>query len=467
MRQVINEINKNKNLEVNLPKYASTLMSLYNRYAYIQFTMNYFNYYEVISESDSGIRSDIKEMLITLNEIVKEVMVSGIAGQDLVGAVATIDQMRNEIIKEMQMLTAYVDIFNIYEYVLNRVEYRFVHSHLLDEHSDEALCKNLMQYIVSDQDNMVINLKITEIIRQLPIRMTKEKFYELVKNGLSIYKGNEKKSLDDFLYMLRTCAMLDVPKDFDKQYSDLYSIYQNLKDADYKNLDKNQYEQLYNKLQYATTFLNGTVDYYVMLAELVNGAYAILLSNPYAIVDVEEKHTCDSVIKAVNASFYQEALDPLDQEVTDMLILLEGRQERLGEQYLQIEFLLDDIKKQHSPLVQSLALDSQYESLYRISALLSGSHFVDFERDDSDGEAASDQYVKQVEAQLRQDLSVIFKENNRMVSRAVMAAVLSELPVFFNNLTELQDYIYQSLNSCTDKAEKMACIEILNSLMEE
>lgn len=48
-----------------------------------------------------------------------------------------------------------------------------------------------------------------------------------------------------------------------------------------------------------------------------------------------------------------------------------------------------------------------------------------------------------------------------------MSAVISQLPVFFNNLSELQDYIFQALQNCSDKAEKLACIEVLHQIMEE
>lgn len=41
-----------------------------------------------------------------------------------------------------------------------------------------------------------------------------------------------------------------------------------------------------------------------------------------------------------------------------------------------------------------------------------------------------------------------------------MSASIAELPVFFNNISELQDYIYNTLSVCNDKAEKLACIEI-------
>ena len=46
-----------------------------------------------------------------------------------------------------------------------------------------------------------------------------------------------------------------------------------------------------------------------------------------------------------------------------------------------------------------------------------------------------------------------------------MSLVISCLPIFFNNISEVQDYIYNSLNKCTDKVEKKACIELINDII--
>ena len=51
------------------------------------------------------------------------------------------------------------------------------------------------------------------------------------------------------------------------------------------------------------------------------------------------------------------------------------------------------------------------------------------------------------------------------VKRAVMAAVLSMLPVFFNNTEEIQDYINSSLIQCSDEAEKKAVVEVVRMII--
>ncbi len=51
---------------------------------------------------------------------------------------------------------------------------------------------------------MTINYKIQDVIGQLPVRLTKNKFFEMLSDGMSVYEGGTKESLNSFLYMIRT-----------------------------------------------------------------------------------------------------------------------------------------------------------------------------------------------------------------------------------------------------------------------
>ena len=59
-----------------------------------------------------------------------------------------------------------------------------------------------------------------------------------------------------------------------------------------------------------------------------------------------------------------------------------------------------------------------------------------------------------------------FETMDRTVRRAVMSAVLSQVPVFFNNIDEIQGYINTSLSLCSDISERQACVEVLKLIMQ-
>lgn len=469
MKKLIKEIQNKKNLEVNLPQYATGLMSLYHRFAMIHFTMNYYNYYEVISENQNKKNEKIRSLLAELNEVIRKVMLQEVVGEELELAVRKIENMRDYIVRTMQVYTSYLDIFNIYEYVLNRVEYQFKKDEqILDSYQDEEFTKTLMRYILDTEDKTVINLKICDVIRQLPVRMTKSHFFELVENGLSLYNGSPKGSLDDFLYMLRTSSMLDFPEEDARQFKDLYQIYQEFQNLDFDTITEELYQKMHDSLLYVSDEISQSVDMYVMLTELVNDVYAILLAMPYAMRETKEEDICTSIIQSVNGQFTKDRLDPLGEEVCDMLIALEGKQEKIYEQYSTYEYILDEIKTDYESMLQSLVLDKVYHSLYRISDLLSGNGlFMEFDENPQKLEIADKKYIEEAQNKFRDDVTALFEKNTRRVNRAIMAAVLASLPVFFENVTQLQDYVYQSLVSCKDLAEKKAVVEVLEQMISE
>ena len=50
MRHASNEVLKGKNLDVNLSKLGTGLMNIFNNYSFIRLSMNYYTYYEMVSE---------------------------------------------------------------------------------------------------------------------------------------------------------------------------------------------------------------------------------------------------------------------------------------------------------------------------------------------------------------------------------------------------------------------------------
>ena len=75
-----------------------------------------------------------------------------------------------------------------------------------------------------------------------------------------------------------------------------------------------------------------------------------------------------------------------------------------------------------------------------------------------DVEAAFDRFVSGVDP--------VLAACQKPVVRSIMAATLSNLPLSFRSLDEIQEYIKNSLGSCTDRAEKETCMELLQMLME-
>ncbi len=474
MNKIIKEINDNKNLEMNLPVYANYLTNLYNKSAAVEMAMDYYTFYEMLSDGEYN-DDKLKACTEEFNNIVKTYVLNRKADESREEGISKIDSLRNKVYRIVDVLAAYADVFSRYEYVSNRCEYLFKEVQTDTKYTDEDFTRDIMQYIFSYEDNTVINSKICEIIAELPLRLTKNKFFELLSDGLSVYSKTDKTAIDDFVYILKSSSMLVLPENLE-EYSELNSIYKMLREINYSDITKEQFENLENELRYAADFIDSETNMFMMLQELVNKAYVMILSIPYAEVPDRETDCSNNIIRAVNESFSDNEYITLPDEITDLFAFLEGVPESIHERIDNVEYALDNIKNNHLSIVKSIMADNIYQGLFLSQNLLSDSLFVDLTEvqavfdpvsslEQKDFDAAV--YIAKARDELITLLSEFFKNNQKQVNRSVMALIISRLPVFFNNITEIQDYVYNSLSNCTNKSEKQASVEIIKCIINE
>ncbi len=475
MKKIISNIEKNIEPEINLPKYADEMMMLYYRNFCVGMMMNYYTFKEILKENteieketekdgDKVVRELCEEFTCVINDFVS-------GNGDSEKNFNRLSEIRDKNIDIVNILTAYTDIFSVYEHVLNRVEYKF--SEKSDEKkeefsniTDEDITRSVMQYILSEKDNMVINGKIGMVVRELPVRMTKSRFFEYLSEGLKVYRGHEKKSLDDFIYMIKSSAAIDLPEDLDKNFNEIFDIYKKFLNTKYSELTKEEYDNLKNLLAYVVEYLEETVSVHMMLQENINDLYGLFLGNQYVLTQPKEYTDLKDVITLVDELCSDEEMDEIDERITDIFVSLEGTQESIGEKTLKYEYVLDMVNSDMRDVAESIMIATRYDVLAKMRDLSSGSMFVEFGKE-YDLSEADDSYISKATDKLINCFSESFKGSEKLLNRTRMAVTLSTLPVFFNNISEIQDYIYEALSQCGDEAEKLACKELLLSLVNE
>lgn len=463
MNNVVNNVAKGKKLEESLPLYAKHMMSLYNKMANMQFAMNYYTYFEIFSEYEGKSNTELAEMVKELNRIINIAVLSPVTGQEREDAVKAIDDLRNRVIGVMNILTTYVDNFSKYEYVSNRIEYRFKDEHLPSGYSDEEKAKEILRYIISKEDNAAINSKILDIIGQLPVRMVKNKFYEYVNEGINVYSEADKKSFDNFMYILRSASLLDRPEGFEEQYPEFAGILSQLDKINFSKIGEEEFKSMSDKLTYVTEQVNNLVDIYIMIAELINAVYVVILAAPY----VEEEpvtDVCRRIGKKIYDLFICEEYVTIDEETDELMSRLEGKPEEIMAECAESEFALDTVRADYMSMAESVMCNHIYEALFMCEKLLSGSNFVDLSEEAEDIKLDMS-YFEECKSEFLKELADLFASRDKLFSRAVMADILSSLPVFFNNMDEVKEYVIASLDNCRDEAEKLGCLEIVNGII--
>ena len=420
------------------------LTSVY-RFAYTNLALNYYTYFETVAEKTSA-QDKLSSYTSRFNQLLGEVLENK-------GSIEDLDQMRNQLSGVIEVLNAYVDGINVYEYVLNRLERRFVTGVKIQESEEEVVSK-VMQYIWNSKDTVVINGRIMEVIGQLPIRLTRNKFYNMVSDSLSIYIDGDRSALDNMMYLLRTSSLVQVPDDMENGMEELCQMLLTLKEADYTALTEEEYKKLSRIIEEAVQMVTDLIGDCVSLMELVNDLYMIELTRKDAFVDVEEEDILKYIISGVLEKFKKEDWTEIDDDITGKLVFLEGRQEKLYEKYLKYES------------VDEFAEEPYKDILRKIAVLLSGSSFASLEETEDADEKADRRYVEKTAENYFEELNQLFQGMKKPVVRAVMSQALSKLPVCFNSAHEIESYIRRSLDSCTDICEKETCMELLLELVE-
>jgi len=467
IKDLIKEINQNKNLERNLPVYVNELMTLHNSQANYFLTFHYYTFVEMLMENDYSDIEGLQEECKVIRECIEIGYKEEATVEELNNAAKRLDELRTNVIAKMKVLTAYTDIFQIYEYIINRLEKKY--DNKIFTVDDEEFSKKIMQYIFTDKDNAAVNAKVQEIVGQLPVRMTKSRFLDLVKDSLSIYRGGDKISVETFLYMIRTAASIDRPEGFEQIYPKLVEYKEQLDTADYKNLTLEQYVDQKLVLEKAVILLERTAEVYYTMQEAINDIYVHLLTRPYANMPgtIElfafDMKVCADVVLGLNQLNTAEQ-KTVPANITTLLNTLVGKQERLIEIVNVADSVFYDVEINQQKLIESMMLSQAVNCLDCVMKLQSNSIFVELDREPIIGDA-DDIYMKRTEKTLLTELDEILSKTSQTVSRGIMASVLSRLPVFFNNQNEISEYILHSITSCKDEAEKCACIELIQGII--
>ena len=134
--------------------------------------------------------------------------------------------------------------------------------------------------------------------------------------------------------------------------------------------------------------------------------------------------------------------------------------EAVSEEIMGLEASLIYVKENMEKQIEELMLSVVYQRLLTVQRLNSNSAYAALTET-----AAEEQegYLKLVKDAFLSDVKEALDNGSRIRNRAVMAAVLRELPVFFNNHTEVMNYVRNALDGCRDEKEKKISVELLRS----
>lgn len=445
------------------------MMAAACRYAYSRFVLNYEMYYETLAEEhDKLLEEDLPE--IEREEIEKKKKIQDeffyLVGCFLKGEnpADKLEDFRSRLLSQMDDVMHYLGYFSIYEYVLERIRGRFFPSDFFAPVDDELFANKIIGSVISIQDSGERNKRIKDILSELPMRFTKAKFFSLAGQALSVYEGTSKISLEQQLQQLYQEGTLTYPQTPPVGFEHLHQILLDLERTDYRHLDKDNFQILWENFVSARDSLLSQSSYNRDLMELMNDFYVICLTYPNTLMDIQEKELFHTIITLIWEGLENEAFSLSEGDILPLLIQTEGRQETYYEQWERFAF--DDL----SDVSDSEKESEDYIVLWKISQLLSTSLFMSLEMDEEESEEdkilLSRRAVEEMCQSLFDKLEISWKGKSKYVIRSVMAQLLSILPMFFLSTEELRQFVLGCLSSCTDLTEKAVCVQSIQNFME-
>ena len=452
-RQLAGDIKAGRNPEQALPELMNRLASAYGMLSYYNMDMELSMLEESKAEGLLKPGRTTKEMEENLYDIIRKTLLAPFEPEVYDTAIQELAQLREKVISRMDILTAYTDLFILYEYVINRLE--AVHE-VVEEPEDmdtDAVAREILQWIFSEEEPALVNEHIKEMVSCLPVRMTKGKFLELVENAFSIYEESDNQSIDMFDYMLRSASGLYTPKGMAKSYTKLDKVKKLFESKSFAELTKEEYEERKNALADGSEYIRNATECLGGIQAVANALMTVLLTKQYFTLSAERASQRPQEIT-------QKLLEDAKVDTESLFAGIEREMEAISEEIMGLEGSLLYVKENMEKQMEELMLSVVYRRLLTVQRLNSSSAYASLTEPEAEEKEG---YLKQVKDAFLIDIREALENGSRVRNRAVMAAVLRELPVFFNNHTEVMNYVRNSLEGCRDAKEKKISVELLRS----
>lgn len=450
----ISEVKKaknNKDTDARIREVCRILAGNYRKSSLIDMVMEYYTLCEIITESLNPELDNAKEEIKVINEAVRLIA----DGEELADILDDIVNVRKQITDKMTFVTTYVDRYRVYSCVLE--QYDIVYS-MSDGELDEAIkdyerdvyVRQIIDYISEAENNMEILDRINDVMECIPVRMSRKKYLNMVEKGLSLYEDSDKAAFDEYVYMLRSSAMLYECTDRYGMFDEYEAVYNELKDADYEGLDKDYYMILKERLDNAVAGLHNLYDMYMCLQKLVNMLYIYAVNRDEDINQEYQEfyNNCYQVLRELNDMISDESSTQTMPE--EGIVKLEGYMEELYEARNILSTVAEDIELTYSDRIASMELTKQYNNLL-VSGRIFSSPFVDIVIPEN--ELVTKEYFENEKTKLMSELEQLIRNSSRQVARVVISITFSKLPLPFRNTNDIYEYIENVLEHCSNKAE--------------
>lgn len=447
------EIFAKREIERNMPSYLRGMAGVYYRMANYNLAMQYTAFTEAVAEGDM----ELSEKGKAYAKVIKE-QIQGLTGKNdmpfsSAERLEKVVALRRELTTAMQALTAYTDRLYLHEYALQRLAPGM--DGTVEEIDGNAALEEISSFLFFDEEQEGLLARVSAVVSELPVRMTKAKFTEWVRSTASVYKDADKETLDRVFYMLYSASGLYEP-DGMELFPECKKALEELSGVEYREITEEQYKAAKEVLERITMFISSVSDLYFSLMEIVNSLITVLLTGDYVMPeDMKATKCCRDIY-----GMLLEGKDFTDTELVEAFECFEGLPEEIEEFLFKEEGYFDELPIEDS-LLEAMMQKALYGRVLYARRLHTTSIFVELEEKE-----VKDQSFEEALDAFCEAITGVLETGQRVLNRAVMARVIQNLPLPFTKKSEIQKYILGSLENCHDMSEKTAVMRAIRELAE-
>lgn len=438
------------------------LNKAYDSLAWMNLTANLYNLTESIRDGrygmeKGGLQEELNGIYGQLLTLIRKYADEGNASSSEVAA--GVAALREKVVERSEQVQVLCDSLQIYEYLLNRVEYSFSVGEKPFDDEEEA--RQLLRTIFASEDPTEVNLRIQLMVSQLPVRITKNRFFDLIKDSFSIYENSDVDALKGYQYRIISAAAMQ-QKPEGEIFSEYTALLDALKELDTDGMSLEECSRWEERIADAGDNLTVDADYLLAVQECINAFYTLsLIDGTYTDADAKlvMLPAIGSIVAYGFSTLAGQNADIEEGPLGPAFHYMEGRLEPLSERVMKDEARVDAYCENDKAYAES----EEGRVTMLVKKLMSTSTFAKLS--DSMVVMVDKAKLNELTAETLSILESGLKGRSKAYNRCVMASVLKELPVFFNSHTEVMNYVLQSLHNCSNEGEKRGAVAMLWDLL--
>ena len=447
----------------------------------VSMIMEYITLLELREEKDSEVilRQDeaFDHVLRYIDQLLSEPQAwLSAAGQQKDAYLNELQRLRELVTERVKVLTAYEDALEIYVFLADRAEQKYVmQAQKAKALNNEDFAGEVLEFIFKQKDNMIVNEKLKNVLRYLPVRITKQRFYDYITKSIGKYYGAYMVDLEAFIHMAMDTFYPKRVERYDELYPSVAQALKALEKTDFSDMNKEGLNHLLAQLDTITAQLQHALNLCNFAIGIINKVMASVKSCdvvPGALLEKEPALEAVLKILDITQGMLKENTGTfeLSEEIIAQLTVLEGKQEKWAERIARYAGTIEYIAEEYGEVISDLGMTEAFENIKRIELLNSDNLFIVLDQylDCYDKEQRVDHRgVNEKARQLVRFMEEHIQEMPREIYRAKMGRLMSMVPPAFDNPDQVRQYLLDTMNLCGDQHEKLAAADAVAQIVTQ